>query len=114
MKNKTQIGIALGLMCILLTSAIIVQLNTIKEATKIVGSSYAQAGLKEEVLRVKEDYERLYKNLSSKETELEKVRQERTKEKGRATELQEKLDETNRLLRFNRNYRFRNNINFKR
>ena len=42
MKNKTQVGVALGLMCILLTSAIIIQLNTIKEAPKIVGSSYAK------------------------------------------------------------------------
>ena len=31
MKNKMQIAIALGLMCILLTSAIVIQLNTIKE-----------------------------------------------------------------------------------
>ena len=52
MKNnlKIQIGIALGLMCLLLTGAIVVQLNTIKEATRIVGTQYAEAGLKEEVI----------------------------------------------------------------
>lgn len=98
MKNKTQIAITLGLMCILLTSAVVVQLNTIKEATKIVGSSYAQAELKEEVLRKKDDYERIYKTLENKEKELEKAREETTQEKGRGAELQKELDEVNRLL----------------
>ena len=70
MKNKVQIGIALGIMCVLLVSAIIVQLNTIEEATKIVGTSFAEQGLKEEVLRWKEIYERSYKDLENKEKEL--------------------------------------------
>lgn len=111
MKNKTQVSIALGLMCILLTSAIVVQLNTIKEATKIVGSSYAQAELKEEVLRKKDEYERIYKTLENKEEELEKARQETTQEKGRGADLQAELDEVNKLLRTYRNYRVGNNIN---
>lgn len=98
MKNKMQIGIALGLMCILLTSGIIIQLSTIKEATKIVGSSYAQQELKGEVLRWKEEYERLYKSLENKEIELEKARQESTAENSRTSELQKEIDEVNRFL----------------
>lgn len=98
MKNKAQIGIALGLMCVLLTSAIAVQLNTIKEATKIVGTPYAQSELREEVLREKDEYERLYKELEEKEEELERVRQETTKENTRLKELQQDLDNTNKLL----------------
>lgn len=98
MKNKTQIGIALGLMCVLLTSAIVVQLTTIKEASKIVGTSYAQAELREEVLREKGEYERLYKELEEKEKELERVRQDSTKENTRLKELQQDLDNTNKLL----------------
>lgn len=98
MKYKTQVAITLGLMCILLTSGIVIQLNTIKEARKVVGSSYAQAGLKEEVLRKKDDYERIYKTLENKEAELEKARQDTTQEKGRASELQNQLDEMNKLL----------------
>lgn len=98
MKSKTQIGIAIGLMCVLLTSAIIIQLNTIKEATKIVGTPYAETELKDEVLRWKEEYERIYGNLESKEKELEKVRQESTQENSRLIELQEELSEANKLL----------------
>ena len=69
MKNKMQIAIALGLMCVLLVTAIMMQLNTIEEAKKIVGTSYAEQGLKDEVLRWKESYEREYRELENKENE---------------------------------------------
>lgn len=98
MKNKTQIAIGIGLMCILLAGGIVVQLNTIEEARKIVGTSYAQQELKEEVLRWKEEYERKYRELEGKEKELETTRQVTTQENSRAADLQEELDEANRLL----------------
>lgn len=98
MKNKAQIATALGLMCIILVSSIVIQLNTIKEATKIVGTSYAEQDLKDEVLRQKESYERLYKDLENKEKELEVARAESTKENARLSELREELEKVNRLL----------------
>ncbi len=98
MKNKEQVAIALGLMCVLLTSSIVVQLNTIKEATKVVGSPFAEEGLKEDVLKWKETYERAYADLINKETELEQAREETSKEDGRTTELRQELDELNKML----------------
>lgn len=98
MKNKMQIGIALGVMCVLLVSAIVIQLRTIEEAKKIVGTSYAEQGLKDEVLRWKENYERAYRELENKEKELEKAREETTKDNGRLTELREEVDKANKLL----------------
>lgn len=98
MKNKTKIAIAIGIMCMLLTCAVLIQLNTIKEATKIVGTSYAEASLKDEVLRWKENYESLYEELQKAEKELEQVRQEMTSDNSRGTELEEQLTEANKLL----------------
>lgn len=98
MKNKMQIAIALGLMCVLLVTAIMMQLNTIEEAKKIVGTSYAEQGLKDEVLRWKESYEREYRELEEKEKELEKVREESTKENTRLTELREQVARASKLL----------------
>jgi len=98
MNKKYQIAITIGIMCVLLSGAIVVQLNTIKEATKIVGTSYAQAGLKDEVLRWKEKTEAQYKALETAETELEKTRQEATKENSRGTELEEELTKANKLI----------------
>jgi len=98
MNKKTKIGIAIGFMCAILTSTIVIQLNTIEEAKKIVGSTYAQSELKEQVLVWKENYERIYKELEEKEKELENSRQESTKENGRLRELQNELNEANKLL----------------
>ena len=72
MNKKYQIAFTIGIMCILLSAAIVIQLNTIKEATKIVGTSYARASLKDEVLSWKEKSESQYKVLEAVETELEK------------------------------------------
>lgn len=98
MKNKMQVAVAIGLMCMLLTGAIVIQLNTIKEATAIVGSPYAESELKEEVLRWKEEYEKIYKELEKKEEELERARQDSTQENSRLIELQQELDELNKFL----------------
>ena len=98
MNKKYQIAFTIGIMCILLSAGIVIQLNTIKEATKIVGTSYAQASLKDEVLRWKEKSEAQYKVLEAVGKELEKTRQEATKENSRGTELEEELSKTNRLL----------------
>lgn len=98
MENKSQIAITIGLMCVLLTSAIGIQLHTIKEATKVVGTFPAEQRLKDEVLRAKGEYEELYKTLENKEKELKEVREEMTKENSRGAELQEELDRNNKLL----------------
>ena len=98
MKSKMQIGIALGFMCIILTSCIMIQLNTINEAKKIVGTSYAQEELKDEVLKWKENYERKYEELENKEKELESERQNLSQGNSRTLELQKDLDELNKLL----------------
>ena len=75
-----------------------INIKNIKEATKIAGTSYAQASLRDEVLRWKEKSESQYKVLEAVEAELEKTRQEATKENSRGTELEEELYKTNRLL----------------
>ncbi len=98
MKSKMQIGIALGFMCIILTSCIMIQLNTINEAKKIVGTSYAQEELKDEVLKWKENYERKYEELENKEKELESERQNLSQGNSKTLELQKELDELNKLL----------------
>ena len=50
------------------------------------------------MLKWKENTERLYKDLENKEKELERARQESTKENGRLKELQEEIEQANDLL----------------
>ena len=98
MKKREQIALTIGIMCMLLTLAIIIQLNTINEATKIVGTSFAAENLRDEVLRWREETETLYRVLEDTEDELEKARQEATKENTRGTQLKEELSKKNKLL----------------
>lgn len=59
----------------LLTMAIFIQINTIEEATKSVGSTLRDnSDLKDELLSWQGKYNNLYKELENKEKELEKVR----------------------------------------
>ena len=50
------------------------------------------------MLKWKEEYERTYKDLQNKEDELEKVRQDSTKENDRLKELQNDLNDLNKML----------------
>ena len=98
MQNRLKIAVTIGVMCMLLSCAILIQLTTIKEATKIVGTSYAQQELKEEVLLWKANYENLYKEWERAEEKLEKTRQIATTDNRKAKELEEELSNTNKLL----------------
>jgi len=59
-----------------LTIAISVQINTINDATRTVGTTLRDNnGLRDELLSVQGEYESLYKELEEKEKNLEKTRQ---------------------------------------
>ena len=57
MKNKNAI-ILIGIVCAILTFSICIQLKTIKEAGSIVGQTATENGLRDQVLKRKEKYER--------------------------------------------------------
>lgn len=60
----------------ILVIAICVQINTIKSATANIGTNLRDnSGLRDELLSVQGKYESLYKELESKEEQLEKTRQ---------------------------------------
>lgn len=85
--NKKTISIVLGFMCFALTLGICVQMKTVKSSNSTVGSSYEENNLRAEVLKYKERYDNKYKELETAEEELEKERQNSTKNN---TELEEK------------------------
>ena len=59
----------------LLVMAICIQINTIKSATKTVGTTLKDnSGLRDELLNSQGKYEALYRELESKEQKLEQVR----------------------------------------
>lgn len=97
--NKKYVTINIGIMCFLLTLGIVVQLNTIKEANKALGtSSSAENGLRDEVLKWKEKYDSTYSSLLREQKELENKRAEATKNDSNSAKLEEELKTANKLL----------------
>ena len=95
--NKKKTYIALGILCFILTIAIIVQYKTIKDANQIVGSSVNDE-LKTEVLRWKERYEEAYRNLDIMENMLEEKRNLATSNDSSSLKLQKELKKLNALI----------------
>ena len=95
--NKRRIGIILGIMCFVLTIAIVVQYKTVSSANKIVGSGSNNV-LKTEVLRWKEKYEEAYENLDKLEEMLEEKRKMATSNDEASLKLQEELKILNALI----------------
>ncbi len=96
--KKRQIAITLGVMCALLTFAIVLQINTINAAVDIVGVERTENKLRDQVLEWKEKYDQLYSKLEITDKKLEKVRQDVTKDDSSAKRMEEELRISNILL----------------
>ena len=96
--NKKQIAITLGIMCLLLTIAICVQIRTMNSASSTVSQTLADNELRDQVLRMKERYDNAYRELESAQKNLEKVRQAATQNDSDAEAKEQELKENNMLL----------------
>lgn len=99
--NKNKIAIILGLMCLVLTIAICIQMNTIEDANKTVGKTMSSNdGLRDEVLKWRDRYNSSYKQLQKLETELEDTRNQAIANDEGDIKKQEELKNVNKLLGF--------------
>lgn len=73
--NKKQVAVTLGIMCFLLVFGIGIQLRTTQNLISTAGSTYRENGLRDEVLKWKEQYDRIYEELENAEILLQKERQ---------------------------------------
>lgn len=96
--NKKQIAIILGIVCFLLTIGICIQAKTIKNANKVVGQTFTNNDLRDQVLRWKERYDTAYKDLQEAEKTLENVRQTATADKDEEKDKEKELKNNNMLI----------------
>lgn len=96
--KKKQIAITLGIMCLILTAAICVQIRTMNSANSTVAQTLEDNELRDEVLKMKEKYDEAYSELESAEQELEQVRQEATQNDETAEAKEQELKENNMIL----------------
>ncbi len=75
-KNKLKVSLLLGIMCLLLTLGISIQINTVNNSSTTVGRTLAENELRDSVLRWKQKYENAFKDLENKEKELDELREQ--------------------------------------
>ena len=96
--KKKQIAITLGIMCLLLTIALCVQIRTMNSAGSTVSQTLADNDLRDQVLRMKERYDNATKDLQSAQKRLEEVRQAATQNDSEAEKKERELKENNLTL----------------
>ena len=96
--NKNKVALVLGIVCLILTIAIVVQIKTIKGTISEVSEDYSQSSLKDEVLRWKEKYDKAVQDLDNKDKLLAKIRTESSKNDSTTSSKEEEITKNNILL----------------
>ncbi|MBR2289966.1 MAG: DUF881 domain-containing protein [Clostridia bacterium] len=94
MKNK-KISVLLGAMCFLLTIGIFIQVKTVSQSGTQAARTMGEKELRDNVLEMKEKYEKQYKILEGKEKELDNLIASVSVNDSTSSELSERLDEIN-------------------
>ena len=96
--NKQSISFVLGIMCLLLTFGIVIQIRTINGTGTTVSANSRENELRDAVLRAKEKYDNLYEELEKIESQLEKERTNSTQNNEGLTKLENTIKEGNKIL----------------
>lgn len=96
--DRNKVAITLGIVCVILTIAICVQVNTIKSANTTVSQTFAEDNLRDEVLKWKEKYDDITEELNKAEKNLAKIREESTQNDTTSSEKEEQITLNNNLL----------------
>ena len=94
-----KIAITLGSVCFILTMAIFIQIKTVNSITNEEGVSLSQnSELRDEVLKWRQEYKDVYKQLEASEKRLEEVRTQAANNSTIDIRVENKIKENNKLL----------------
>ena len=93
--NKKEIAMALGIMCMILTLILVIQIRTTNSANQIVKQTFSSNNLRDQVLKWKERYDYTYSELELAEKKIEIVRQKASENTEGSTEKEEELKKNN-------------------
>ena len=97
MDKKAQ-ALILGIMCLILTIGICLQIKTVNSNGSTVSSNQQINSLKDQVLKMKEKYESSYEKLEMAQQELEETRKNVTNDDNQLKTLEEEIKKDNLLL----------------
>ena len=96
--NNKKISLILGLMCVILSYGIAVQIRTIKGTGTQISTNAEVNELRDAVLKSKEKYDNLYEELEKIEKILEKERAASTENNTGLTQLENSIKEGNKIV----------------
>ena len=97
--QKWKVAVTLGLVCFILVVSIFIQIKTVEEATEEVGTQLSDnAELKDELLKVKAEYEASYKELEKAKSKLEEARTTAVSNNDSDVKLEEELKKNQKIL----------------
>ena len=96
--NKKTISLVLGLMCVVLSFGIAVQIKTINGTGTTISTNTRENELRDAVLKAKEKYDNLYQELEDMETRLEAERTNSTQNNDELTKLETTIKDGNKIL----------------
>ena len=96
--NKKQIAITLGIMCLILTMSIMIQVRTINNTNKTASQSLTNNDLRDQVLKWKEKYDKEYEELQNANKKLERVRTAASKNTEGSEENEAELLKNNMII----------------
>lgn len=96
--SKNKISILLGVVCMMLSIAIAVQINTIRGTGSTMSSNFTEDSLRDEVLEWKEKYDNATTELDEAEKELATIRENATQNDDTATAKEKQIILNNNLL----------------
>jgi uncharacterized protein YlxW (UPF0749 family) len=96
--NKKIIGLILGIMCLILTYGICVQIKTVNSTNSPISTNTEENNLRNEVLKAKEKYDNKYKELEQAEESLETERKNATENNTELSNLEEQIKSGSKLL----------------
>lgn len=98
--NKITQSIILGIMCLILTIGICIQVKTVNSNGSTINASKSVNDLKDQVLKMKEKYDNSYQKLEKAQEELENIRQSVTSNNEKLKSQEEEIKKDSILLGF--------------
>lgn len=96
--DKKSISLILGLMCLVLTYGIAVQIKTVNGTGTTISTNAKENELRDAVLKSKEKYDNLYNELERMEKQLEIERTNSTQNNDELTQLENTIKEGNKIV----------------
>ena len=98
MQNKKMVYLVLGIMCFALSVGISVQVKTVKNSSTVVSQNYEENNLRAEILKYKEKYDSVIRDMEKVDSLLQKRIEEATKNNSELEQAKNEIENGNKII----------------